>query len=92
MSWYRLELGDAMLADAKVAEICRFSEQAHEALGRPPGWAVYLVHVSGSLHCRAQLYFSPAAVELASQLGARRCEGLPEGASLLAGDGTGLID
>lgn len=92
MSWYRLDLGDAMLAEGMVAEIRRLSEQAHEEVGRPSDWAVYLAHISGDLHCRAQLYFSPAAAEFARSLRAQRCDQVPERLSLLAGDGAGLFD
>src|SRR5699024_11511032 len=63
--WHRLDLGDALLAESEVAEIQEQAEAEFERLGRPPGWAVYLVHTSGDLHCSALLFFSPAAAELA---------------------------
>jgi len=92
VSWYRLDLGDALLAAGELDDIRRQSRAAFERAGAPPGWAVYQAHISGDLHCRAQVFFSPAAAELARALGARRCDQLPQGMSLLAGDGTGPVD
>lgn len=92
MSWYRLELGDALLAESELDDIRGRCRAAFERAGAPVGWAVYQVHVSGDLHCKVQLYFSPKAAELARGLGARRCNALPREMSLLAGDGTGMRD
>lgn len=92
MSWYRLDLGDALLAEGELADIRRRSRAAFEAAGRPPGWAVYVVHVSGDLHCRAQVFLSPVAAELARGLGARPCPPPQKGTSPMAGDATGLFD
>lgn len=86
VSWYRLELGDALLAQMQVAEIGRQAQEAFEAAGRPVGWAVYLSHASGDLHCRAEVFLSPAAVDLARRLGAEPCAAPPQALSLLAGD------
>lgn len=86
MSWYRLDLGDALLAEAEVAEIQERAESEFQRLGRPPKWAVYLVHTSGDLHCSAQLFFSPASAALASTLGARPSAApAPQDRGLLAG-------
>lgn len=85
MSWYRLELGDAVLAEEELADIRRQSEEEFERAGRPSDWGVYLSHVSGNLHCRTQVYFSPAVGDLARRLGAWRCNAPPEGLGLLAG-------
>ncbi len=92
MSWYRLELGDALLVEAELDAIRRRCMRAFERIGAPPGWAVYLVHVSGNLHCKAQLFFSPAAAELARRMGAQCCGMPPKGMRLVAGDETGLFD
>lgn len=92
MSWYRLDLGDALLAERELATLGDLCRRTFEKSGRPVGWAVYQAHVSGDLHCRAQLFFSPAASELARELGAQYCDELPEGPGLLAGDGAGLFD
>lgn len=86
VSWYRLEIGDAVLAEEELAEIRCQGETEFERAGRPSGWSVYLAHVSGNLHCRAHIYFSPAAGQLARRLGARPCNAPPEGLELLAGD------
>lgn len=87
MSWYRLDLGDALLAGGALDDIRRQSRAAFERAGAPPGWAVYEAHISGDLHCLTQVFFSPAAAELARELGARCCGELPESLALLAGEG-----
>lgn len=92
MSCYRLDLGDALLAEGELDNIRSRCRAAFERAGAPAGWAVYQAHVSGDLHCRVYLFFSPAAATLARDLGARRCDELPQGMSLLAGDGTGLFE
>lgn len=92
MSWYRLDLGDALLAEGELDDIRDRCRTAFERAGAPAGWAVYQAHVSGGLHCKLQLFFSPAAAALARGLGARRCDELPQGMSLLAGDGAGLFE
>lgn len=86
VSWYRLDLGDALLAERDIADIQRQAGAEFERLGRPPGWSVHLVHQSGDLHCRARLFFSPAAESLARRLDARPCGPPPaDDLSLLAG-------
>jgi len=89
--WYRLDLGDALLAGDALEDIRRQSQATFERVGAPPGWAVCAAHISGDLHCRTQVFFSPAAAELARGLGARRCHELPESLELLVGDGAGLL-
>lgn len=85
MNWYRLDLGDALLAQPRQDEIERQALDDFDAADRPDGWAVYVRHVSGELHCRAEVYFSPAASALARQLGAEPCTRPGGGLSLLAG-------
>lgn len=89
MSWYRLDLGDALLAEGKLDDIRGRCRAAFEQAGAPAGWAVYLLHVSGDLHCRAEVFFSPACSDLAQQLGAQPCGSPPQGITLLAGDEAG---
>jgi len=85
VNWFRLDLGDAVLAQPRVDAIARRAKEAFEAASRPAGWAVYLAHVSGELHCRAEVLFSPAAAALARELGAVPCAEPGERPSLLAG-------
>ncbi|RFF30867.1 hypothetical protein [Wenzhouxiangella sediminis] len=87
MSWYRLELEDAVLAQTQLAGIAERAREAFEAAGRPDGWGVYCRHVSGALHCRAEVYFSPAAGDLGRELGAVPFAEPGEHPSLLVGDG-----
>lgn len=86
MSWYRLDLGDALLAADALDDVCRQSRAAFERAGGPRDWAVYEAHIAGDLHCNLNVFFSPAAADLARGLGARRCQAPPREASLLVGD------
>jgi len=74
MSWYRLDLGAADLADADAEEVAASVEAAWRAAGCPPDFAAFGRHESdGRLHCHRVVYFSPAATDVARQLGARAC-------------------
>ncbi len=72
-SWFRLDLGDPMLVEAELERLCEQAQVRWESDGSPSGWAVYSRLESGGLHCRLQLYFTPAAGEFARNLGARSC-------------------
>ncbi|QID17958.1 hypothetical protein G3580_10085 [Nitrogeniibacter mangrovi] len=71
MTWYVLNLGDAMLAGDAVDRIQSLFEQWPS---RPAGAAVFMRHESeGRLHCELRVYLPPAAAPLAQQLGATPC-------------------
>ncbi|MFW5927353.1 MAG: hypothetical protein ACOCSR_04810, partial [Wenzhouxiangella sp.] len=70
---------------AELTEIGERCRAEFEHSGQPSDWAVYLDHVSGDLHCRARLYFSPAAGCLARRLGAKPCNAPSAGIALIAG-------
>jgi hypothetical protein len=85
-AWFRKNLGDAMLADAAVADaISRFIDlyQPHQHHPHHPHHpqhqqhqqaGLYLRHESdGQLHCAAILYFTPDAHALAHLMGASAC-------------------
>lgn len=86
MTWRRLDLEDAVLAQTQLAGIAERAREAYESAGRPEGWGVYCRHVSGELHCRAEVYFSPAAGDLGRALGAEPCAEPGDYPSLLVGD------
>lgn len=71
--WFRLDLGDPMLADAELDQLCERARSGWENAGKPSGWAMYSRLESGGLHCRLWLYFTPAAGDFAAKLGARPC-------------------
>lgn len=74
MSWYRLDLGAADLADSDAGAVAAAIDAAWQAAGRPRGFGAYDRHESdGRLHCHRVVYFTPGAAELARRLGARAC-------------------
>ena len=74
MSWYRLDLGAADLADADADAVVAAVDAAWRAAGRPQGFVAYERPESeGRLHCHRVVYFSPAAAQVARQLGACAC-------------------
>lgn len=86
MNWFRLDLGDALLAERRIHELRSRAQSAYADAGRPSGWAVYLQHVSGELHCRAVVIFSPQAAQWARLLGAVPCAAPDHRPDQLAGD------
>ncbi len=86
-TWRYLPLGDAMLAQPKLAEIRDALAIACEAGDAPSGMAAFARHVSdGALHCQVHVYFAPGAAELGRQFGARPCEKpASQGLELLGG-------
>lgn len=82
MTWYRLVLGDPLIAEAKLD---RLRERATAELA---DGLVALRHEStGDLHCEIVAYFSPEAVKLARAAAAPPCAPPSRsGLSVLAGD------
>jgi hypothetical protein len=73
-SWFSKNLGDAMLAGEELARIERLFESAHVKAGRPKDMTIYIRHESeGRLHCEVVIYLSPAAIDLAREVGANSC-------------------
>jgi hypothetical protein len=86
-SWYRLSLGDGMIAASPSAEIEEKFNRAFPASERRPEVAVFTRPESeGRLYCEVIAYFSPAARDLAMEFDAEPCQ-KPErtGLALLAG-------
>ena len=86
-SWYRVSLGDGMMAPLPTAEIEQAFLQVFAASGNLPEMAVFTRPESeGRLHCEVIAYFSPAAQELAEAFEAEPCEKPARvGLGLLAG-------
>ena len=91
-AWRYLPLGDAMLAQPRLAEIRDALAIAREAVDAPAGMAVFARHASdGALHCQVHVYFAPGAAELGRRFGARPCEQpASEGLELLGGNADAL--
>jgi hypothetical protein len=86
-SWYRVSLGDGMMAPTPTAEIEEVFLQVSVAAGSPPEMAVFTRPESeGRLHCEVIAYFSPAVREVAEVFDAEPCEKpARSGLGLLAG-------
>ena len=87
-TWYRLSLGDGIMAGTPSAEIEEKFVQAFHRSGRRSEMAVFTRPESeGRLYCEVIAYFSPAAQEVAIEFDAEPCA-KPErtGLALLAGE------
>ena len=73
-SWYSKNLGDAMMAFEQLDQIESRFRSLYGQHVSPSDVAVFTRHNSeGSLHCRVEVFFSPAAGELARQMDAQTC-------------------
>ena len=71
-NWYRLNLGDPMLAEQQSGEL--------KARAEAQGETLYARHESeGQLHCDLIVYFASDASDLAHEFGARICDDPGEG-------------
>lgn len=86
-SWYRLNLGDALLAQPQQDAVRQAISTALAQQQLPDDGAAFIRHQSeGRLHCEAMVYFSPSAATLARHFDARPCAKPPAvGLGLLAG-------
>jgi hypothetical protein len=87
-TWYRLSLGDGMIAGSPSTEIEQEFQHSFVASGERPEMAVFTRPESeGRLYCEVIAYFSPAAREVAMEFDAEPCP-KPEraGLALLAGN------
>lgn len=92
LSWYVLNLGDAMLATEQEEQIREQLERVYPESCASDSFAAYTRHeADGRLHCEVKIYFSPTASEIAKSFNARRCSQPSHiGLSLLAGSETAL--
>jgi len=86
-TWFKSNLGDAMLAGESLDHIKMLFLSMYEDVGCSHEIAVFMHHESeGRLHCEVKIYFSPAAVDVAKAVGAIACKKPgSESLSLLAG-------
>jgi hypothetical protein len=86
--WYSISLGDGMMAPTPSAEIESAFLRAFTQAGKPLDMAVFTRPESeGRLHCEVIAYFSPAAVDVATEFDAEPCpKPVRSGLGLLAGD------
>lgn len=73
-AWFYKNLGDAMMAFEPLAEIENRFQSTYQVAPCAKEVAVFMRHnAEGRLHCEVEVYFSPASVDLAKQLGAAPC-------------------
>lgn len=86
-TWFRKNLGDAMLAFLALDHVEAVCLAAYKTAESPKEVAVFFRHESeGRLHCEVIVYFSPAMVHIAGELGATPCKQPTKyGLSLLVG-------
>lgn len=86
-SWSSKNLGDGILAAVPLGQIETQFQAAYKQAGSPEDMAVFVRYESeGHLHCEVQVYFSPAASEVAKGLGAEVCaKPFADGLDLLVG-------
>ena len=74
-TWFRKNLGDAMLAFLVLDHVEAVCLAAYKTAESPKEVAVFFRHESeGRLHCEVIAYFSPAMVDIAGELGSTPCE------------------
>jgi len=85
--WYALDLGDPLLAGPELDRIIHLFHSQYRDPGAA-GQALFIRHDSeGRLHCHVIVYFPPACIDLALELGARTCASpARHDLGLLAGD------
>ncbi len=86
-AWFSKNLGDGMLACEPLGQLEQRFLSVFAKANRPKEMAAFTRHESeGRLHCEVQVYFSPASVVVAREVGAEPCaRPSPDGLSLLAG-------
>lgn len=85
-SWWRLPLGDALLASPRL-QGCQEDVEAYVgSLSEPTTALLCLQTETGDLHCQQTLYFSPVLAALAVRYGAMPCKvPSPESVHILVG-------
>jgi hypothetical protein len=74
-TWFCKNLGDAMLAFLELDHFEAVCLSAYKTANSPKEMAVFHRHESeGRLHCELIVYFSPAMVHIAGELGATPCK------------------
>ena len=88
-NWFSKNLGDAMLACEPLGQLEERFLSVYAEAGSPDDMAVFIRHESeGRLHCEVKVYFSPASVVVAREVGAKPCQRpSPDNLGLLAGSG-----
>ena len=86
VTWYRLNLGDPLLASELQDAVRQEIETNYETSDRSEDFGLFARHENAALHCELWLYFSPPTATIARKFGAEPCAAPSrDGLTLLAG-------
>ncbi len=86
-SWFKINLGDAMLADEALSQMKVFLSNVYEADGRTEGMLALYRHESAGLHCSVVVYLTTEFQKIARVKDALSCDVPPlSDSGFLAGD------
>ncbi|WP_235036461.1 hypothetical protein [Zhongshania aliphaticivorans] len=75
---YKINLGDAMLADFAMADLKVRLENIYISAGQPENMKAVYRHESSGLHCELLVYLSAEFQTAAKLSNAIRCDGFPQ--------------
>lgn len=86
-SWYRKNLGDAMLASEALSVIETHLANVYDVNSKPESWLAIYRHESQGLHCSVIVYLTESFQQLAKLECAISCQAPPlSDSAFLAGD------
>lgn len=86
-NWFKINLGDAMLAHEALLELKNFLSNVYEVEGREEGMLALYRHESAGLHCSVIVYLTRKFQQVAMLKNALSCDAPPLcDSSFLAGD------
>ncbi len=85
--WYKVNLGDALTAEAELEKIKEAFARLSPHVAQHADAAIFIRHENeGGVHCNVIAYFSPAIETLARTFNAEACiRPVPDGLSLFVG-------
>lgn len=87
--WFKIDLGDAMLAHESLLDLKIFLSHIYEVEGSPEGMLAIYRHESAGLHCSVIVYVTTKFQQTAQLKNALTCDAPPLlDSGFLAGDST----
>ncbi len=71
--WYAVQMGDALLAQPRLAELERELTALYEEAGKPSQLAAFYRHENHGMHCQLVVFITAGFQELAGLDGAVPC-------------------
>jgi len=86
-SWFKINLGDAMLADEALSQMKIVLSNIYEEEGRTEGMLAIYRHESAGLHCSVVVYLTTEFQKIAKVKDALSCDAPPlSDSGFLSGD------